>query len=220
MRGEYTPGQKLTLRKLAADLGTSMTPVREAVRQLSAFGAVEIIPNKHILVKPLTAEKYLEIVDTRKLLEGHAAARASIKITDQDIKEITRINEKILSFAKKGQLQKAMIENHRFHFAIYKIAGSQTLLEAIECQWLKIGPSLSKYLGENNGLKVNDHSQEFETHTALIFSLKNRNANASLKAMNIILDTATKQLFDALTYQTILSSSTLEEMWPTGGKVK
>lgn len=213
MRGEFEPGQKLTLRKLAASLGTSMTPVREAVSRLSAYGALQVIPKRHILVKPLTAEKYMEIVDTRKLLEGHATARASENITDRDIRQMRQINDKILAFAKEGNQTKSMIENQRFHFAIYHCAGSETLTEAIECQWLKVGPSIAKYLGKQTIQNDDASEKNYADNDRLIVALESHDALSALKIITNIIDTSATHLFDALRHKASQSSSTLNEIW-------
>lgn len=213
MRGEFEPGQKLTLRTLAAKLGTSTTPVRAAISRLSTNGSLVIIPKLHILVKPLTAEKYMEIVDIRKLLEGHAAARASERITAPIIANISTINNNISSYACEGKLAKAMIENQRFHFAIYHCSGSQTLIDAIEYQWLKVGPTIAKYIGEET--LQNDYSfgDINEGHIELINALEKHDALGSLEALINIIDRSANYLFDALRRESKLSSSILNKIW-------
>jgi DNA-binding GntR family transcriptional regulator len=54
MAGQLQPGQKLTLRELAAALNVSPMPVREAVRRLAAEGALEMLPNRRIRVPVVT----------------------------------------------------------------------------------------------------------------------------------------------------------------------
>lgn len=213
MQGEFEPGQKLTLRKLAASLGTSMGPVREAVSRLSTYGALEIIPKRHILVVPLTAEKYMEILDVRKLLEGHAAARASKRITQKEMLKITKYNHQLYTYAKEGNLAKATIANQRFHFTIYQSADSKTLNDLIESQWFKVGPTIAKYIGEQT---INDHEAFKATcqgHIKLINALRNHDALAALKEMTNIIDNTANYLFIALANNTIQSTTTLNEIW-------
>jgi len=62
MAGQLHPGQKLTLRELAAALNVSPMPVREAVRRLAAEGALEMLPNRRIRVPVVTKPRFRELL--------------------------------------------------------------------------------------------------------------------------------------------------------------
>ena len=76
MRSELQPHQRLKIRQLAASLGTSETPVREAIFQLVRDGALELRPHYYVRVRRLTLAEYLEIRDVRLHLQPLAAERA------------------------------------------------------------------------------------------------------------------------------------------------
>src|SRR3546814_15882280 len=76
MRGELVPEQRLKIGEVAERLGTSETPVREAVFQLAREGALEIKPRHYVRVRRLSAGEYLQVRDIRLELEPLAAARA------------------------------------------------------------------------------------------------------------------------------------------------
>ena len=63
------PGQRFTLRGLAAAIGTSAMPVREAVTRLAAEQALEVLPNRAIRVPLMTRERFLELRTIRLQLE-------------------------------------------------------------------------------------------------------------------------------------------------------
>ena len=108
MQGEFLPGQQLTFRTLAEALDISVTPVREAVSRLTALGALRVHPKRYIEVERLSAEAYLEMLELRQLLEGHAAARAATRVSEREVREIAKINEALLGYAHKGELRKAI----------------------------------------------------------------------------------------------------------------
>ena len=81
MSGRVQPGQRLTLKNLSEAVGTSQMPVREALRQLAAEGALEFLPNKSVRVPVMTKEKFLELLAIRLQVEGLALEQATQRIT-------------------------------------------------------------------------------------------------------------------------------------------
>jgi DNA-binding GntR family transcriptional regulator len=77
LTGHYLPGAALPEETLASELGTSRTPVREALRELSREGLVDTLPNKGATVKILSADDLLDIFDIKIRVEGLCAANAA-----------------------------------------------------------------------------------------------------------------------------------------------
>jgi DNA-binding GntR family transcriptional regulator len=198
MQGEFVPGQKLTLRDLARVLGTSMTPVREAIGRLAALGVLTVHPKRYIEVEVLSAETYTDIVGIRKLLEGHAAALAARRATHGEIAPIRRINRAVAAFARSGKLRQAMKENQRFHFSIYATARSPALLEAIENLWLRVGPSLNQVLAVSFASDARSLLEGFENHGEVIRALTARNARRARLAITEDIEVSARYLLSGL----------------------
>ncbi len=92
MAGQVQPGQMLTLRELAAALGVSPMPVREAVRRLAAEGGLETLPNRRVRVPILTRSRFRELLAIRLAVEGLAVEKAVSRMRDQDIDRIEELN--------------------------------------------------------------------------------------------------------------------------------
>src|ERR1700688_4231417 len=75
--GELTPGAPLRLEDLARQLGMSISPIREAVRQLEALGLAEHVPHHGAKVMPLDVEELRDLFAIRLALEGMAVRRAA-----------------------------------------------------------------------------------------------------------------------------------------------
>ena len=75
--GEYKSGDELSLTDIAAKLGVSRTPVREAFQALEAEGLIELRMNKGAIVKPIDEKYITDHYEMRILLESEAAARAA-----------------------------------------------------------------------------------------------------------------------------------------------
>ena len=76
MSGRFAPGSLVSLRTLAASLGTSPMPVRAAVNRLIAEQALEMRANRTVAVPIITQSQFLELTELRIMLEGRAAALA------------------------------------------------------------------------------------------------------------------------------------------------
>src|SRR3978361_1705708 len=74
--GELTPGTPLRLEDLARNLGMSISPIREAVRQLEALGLAEHVPHHGAKVMGLDVEELRELFSIRLALESMAPRRA------------------------------------------------------------------------------------------------------------------------------------------------
>lgn len=145
LSGQIPPGEKVTLRGLAAALGTSAMPVRDAIGRLVSDRALEMLPNRTVQVSWPSRERFEEIVAIRCGLEGLAASFAAIRRSAEDLREIERQAKAFDELVGQAEPDgaNAITANRRLHFAIYDAAASPTLREMIEALWLQIGPVLS-----------------------------------------------------------------------------
>ncbi|AVO38279.1 GntR family transcriptional regulator [Pukyongiella litopenaei] len=160
MRAELKPHERLKVRNLAQQMGTSETPVREALFQLAHEGAIEIRPRYYIRVRRLTFAEYTEIRDIRLQLEPLAAERALPHIDDTVIDELAATHKALVAAEANGDWQTALQMNFDFHFGLYTRSGMPTLTEVLEGLWIRIGPLLSE-------LYPNAHPTYSERHQHL-----------------------------------------------------
>ena len=142
-QGRFMPGEVLTIRALAAALGTSPMPVREAIQRLVTENALTQLPNRTFQVAALTPETYDEWIRIRCEVEGYAAQRAAQRSTRAICGKLREINA---AFGKAIETEDAsgMLEgNQHFHFAVYEAAASDALLKIIGSLWLRFGPVLA-----------------------------------------------------------------------------
>lgn len=142
MMGVFEPGEKVSLRDLAEQMGTSMMPIREAVNRLIAERAFDVLPSRMAVVPLMTHEKFEEIVHWRIRLETEATKKACANITPQIIAELEAINQKMID-SNNGNAQESLAWNYEFHFNIYRASKSEILLPMIESLWLQVGPFTS-----------------------------------------------------------------------------
>jgi DNA-binding GntR family transcriptional regulator len=143
--GQVRPGQKLTLKGLADALGTSPMPVREAVRQLAAEGALDILPNRAMHVPLMTKGKFRELLKIRLALEGLAVEHAAQNIDAQGLARVASLHDSLSveMHRKSPNVDVIIRQNKELHFAAYQGSGMPTLVTLIEGLWLQVGPVIN-----------------------------------------------------------------------------
>jgi DNA-binding GntR family transcriptional regulator len=142
MAGDYEPGQKLTIAKLAAALGVSATPVREALRRLAAERALLTYPNSSTAVPRPSRATVIEIRAIRERLEGFAAQLAAARIDEARLAQLARTQQALAAARKRGDRRGIMHLSEEFHFSVYEAAGISVLTELISTLWLHSAPTL------------------------------------------------------------------------------
>lgn len=146
--GELEPGQPVTIQGLTESLGVGMTPVREALRRLTAEGALEFLGNRRIAVPLLDHQAIDELTVARKALEPELSRRAAGKATPDDIARLTEIDARLDAAIRCGDVGQYLVENHRFHADLYGLATAPILSEMVHRLWLRFGPSLRVVCGQ------------------------------------------------------------------------
>ncbi len=142
MSGQFSPGQKLTSRKLAKELGTSDMPVRSAFMRLQALRALKPMANGSMEVPEISTSGFAQLVETRVILEGAAAELAGGLINGNGLRTVRKTCAELTVAAKKGDVDDYLRKNHNFKFSIYRQCGNEQLIFHIETLWLQVGPFL------------------------------------------------------------------------------
>jgi DNA-binding GntR family transcriptional regulator len=127
VQGELAPETKLNERVLAERLGTSRTPLREAIKFLASEGLVELLPNRGAVVAPLKPEKMKEVFVVLGALEALAGDLACRNASEDDIAEIRALHFHMLAHHAAGELAQYFKFNQQIHSRIMDCAGNTTL---------------------------------------------------------------------------------------------
>ena len=141
--GCFRPGEKLKLRDLAAQMGMSPTPVREALARLISERALEQVGHHSVRVPVMNEVQFGEVCYLRMTLEGEAAARAALLATARDVAHLQEIHEHMAAHREAGNVAAALVEMERFHMDVYRLAGMPLLLGVVESLWLRCGPLMN-----------------------------------------------------------------------------
>jgi DNA-binding GntR family transcriptional regulator len=142
MHGELKPGQSVTIRGLASNFGVSMTPARDAVRRLSAEGALSISSTGRVGTPELSNERIEELASIRALLEPELASRALPRAHLNLLERLSNINSSIDQAIVKDDAVDYIRRNLEFHRTLYLRAQAPAMLALVETVWLQLGPTM------------------------------------------------------------------------------
>lgn len=129
LSGKIPPHQHLIEVRIAKEIGTSRTPVREALHSLELEGLIESIPKVGYVVKPISEEEVEEICEIRAVVEGLAARWAIEKSHQRLIFELKRNISLAEEKVRNGEIKSFVDLDAQFHEIISKLSGSKRLLE-------------------------------------------------------------------------------------------
>ena len=180
--GQMVPGQRIVIRDLARALGTSMMPVRDALRRLEAENAVVLTNGRTLAVPSLSAKDYEELCMIRVTLESLAAQEAAKNITEAELEELVRFADLVDEAAAAGDAAAASMHNRHFHWAVNAASHRPLLIRIIESLWLRVGPQITHSVRfDIQGGDV--RRSAFHPHRQVIAALRNGDGASAATAI-------------------------------------
>ncbi|SIT18640.1 GntR family transcriptional regulator [Insolitispirillum peregrinum] len=176
IKGQFQPGDRLKIRDLAQTLGTSVTPVRDAILRLTHDEALIFLSPRDIRIPMISRARYLEIRTIRLRLESLAAETAARLVTDTDLARLQDLiarNEQALS---SGNTALGLELNQAFHFELPAIAQMPVLYGTLRRLWLQMGPLVASAYSAGGRTMI-------DPHYPLLTALKNRDPAAAAAAI-------------------------------------
>ncbi len=130
----YRPGERLVETRIAAELGTSQAPVREALRDLELLRFVESEPFRGARVRDVSQEELIEIYPVRAAIEAVAAREAAERL-DGDVEALAAELDSMHRAADAEDLHALVEHDVAFHRLIVEASGNRVLFET----WLSLG---------------------------------------------------------------------------------
>ncbi len=179
-------GDRLVVNKLAAQLGASSTPVREALLELNTLGLVDLIPNRGAVCLPFGAEQLREMYLVRRVLEVEATRRAAVVLARGDahrrrLQEIRTMLEALLEGddSVQGWIQEAVRVDVALHDLIAENCDSPRL-----CHEIDRYKELMVCVRESVGNERSVQQIAMEEHLAIVDHLLAGRTGAAADAMS------------------------------------
>ena len=178
MIGELKHGEKINENDLCASMEISKTPLREALRVLSAENLISLVPNRGAYVtKPSTGE-IKEMFVVMSVLEGVCAHAAAEKMTPADFSHLEGLHAKLEEQFKFRNQKEYIRVNNRYHSFLQELAGNRTLNQIVKGLRKKI--LLYRFQSLNLPGRFEDSIKE---HRELLMAFRDRDAPKAEKIM-------------------------------------
>lgn len=156
LTGELEAGSPLRVRDVAAMVGTSVMPVREAISRLEEAGLAVRIPHRGAVVKTFTVGELMHIYDVRKILETDAARRGAPNVSKSGLRTMNAALRKLRSAVADRNPVLALDFDEELLRVLYSASGNPVLMNMIEQLWLQCRPY--KVIGATEAFHQNDGS--------------------------------------------------------------
>ncbi len=131
MSGELREGDKIKENVLCDMMGISKTPLREALRVLSAEGLIRLVPNRGSYVTTPTFEEIKEMFDVMRVLEGVCARTAVEKMRNRDLSKLEKLHQKLEENFRRKDQKEYIHQNNLYHAFVQELAGNKTLNQIV-----------------------------------------------------------------------------------------
>jgi DNA-binding GntR family transcriptional regulator len=159
--GDLPPGTQIIQGALAAELGVSVVPLREALKTLAAEGQVAYVRNRGYFVAEFDVEELAEAYRIRALLEDEAIRCGVPRLHDHDLRAMADIVEEIDGQIRAEDVSGFSAASRRFHFTIFDAAGMPRLSNFIRILWETTEPNRSLYIADlRHCREINEQHRE------------------------------------------------------------
>ena len=180
LKGDLKPGERLMELQLAAQLGVSRTPIREAIRMLEQEGLAVTMPRKGAEVAKMTLKGMEDVLEIRAALDELASQLACERITEE---QLVRLEERKKDFErslKTGVVKKIAEADVNFHDVIYEATGNPKLVTMLNNLREQIYRYRVEYLKNEANYPI-----LIKEHDAVYQSLLNRNREEATLAIRV-----------------------------------
>ncbi len=190
--GAYVAGSYVRLDQLAAELGISVTPVREALFALRAEGLIAQQPHRGFVVLPVTGRDVADVANVQAHVGGELAARAAVNVTDDQLRELKQIQAELEDAYAGDDNERTVRLNHQFHRAINVAADSPKLAQLMS--------QITRYAPESVFPAIEGWPQQsIKDHRRILSALKKHDEQLARTAMSEHLAAGAIPLVDHLT---------------------
>lgn len=172
------PGEYLNEAHLASVIGIGRTPVRLATSRLMLDGLLQIMPRKGLLVKPLSLDEIVQIIEIRRINEPYCARLAAERATPADVRDMANILKQSAQAARALDNERVMELDHEFHICLSRAASNAVLAGLLQGLYER---SLRYWFVSIGSAGHNSEIQD--EHGDVLAAIESRNPDEAERAM-------------------------------------
>jgi GntR family transcriptional regulator, rspAB operon transcriptional repressor len=172
------PGEYVNEVQLSKMLGIGRTPVHQALDRLMVEGMVEILPRKGVIVKPLSLNELLHIIEVRLINECYCARLAATRASDRDIADLDDVLQRAGHWLAARNVEKLVLADREFHHLVARAARNDVVADLVRGFTDR---SLRSWF-----LSLHDpvlYKSVHEQHQAVLSAIRNRDPDRARAAM-------------------------------------
>lgn len=178
LRGDLRPGERLMELQLAAKLGVSRTPIREAIRMLEQEGLAVTTPRKGAEVAGMTLKDMEDVLEIREALDDLAVRIACDKISDEQLQDLINAKNSFEESTKTGDVKQIAQADVIFHDVIYDATGNPKLVTLLSNLREQVYRYRVEYIKDSNNYPI-----LIAEHEAIVEGLRLHDRKAVTMAM-------------------------------------
>jgi DNA-binding GntR family transcriptional regulator len=174
----FKPGEYINELQLSSILKIGRTPVHQALDRLDMEGMVQVIPRKGVIVRPVSLNEVMQIIEVRLFNEPHATRLAAEYANDTDLAALEDVLKRAKHWGSLRNVEKIMLLDREFHLLIARAARNDVLTELLRSLHER---SLRFWFISLNG--PNQFKRVLEEHDAILAAIRQRDAEKADAAM-------------------------------------
>ncbi|KAJ57191.1 hypothetical protein ACMU_01480 [Actibacterium mucosum KCTC 23349] len=178
LKGELTPGTRLSEQSIAARFGVSRTPVREALQNIASRSLVERLPYKGVIVRDLDTDRIDMMFEAMAELEALCGGLAAERIREDELNRLERMHLRMSEMAAQNASRDYEAINLDFHSLIYKSCGNEDLSAMAHDMRIKLAPFRKTQLFRVERLQMSNRE-----HAVIVQLLATRNKAGTQEAL-------------------------------------
>jgi DNA-binding GntR family transcriptional regulator len=179
IRADLQPGEKLVELDIAAKMGTSQGPVREALQRLERDGLVERRARKMSLVSDFSLDDMYELFSVRTVIEGFAIQRTARTITGDQCDELESFVQNMVEAGKQDDIVTLSRFDVEFHQRICAWGGSNSLLQA----WMPLASQIQRFVVKTHPERYPDFVDVAVRHQPIVDALRSHNEEQAVRTV-------------------------------------
>lgn len=174
----FRPGEYLNEAFVSASLGIGRTPVHQAIDRLMLEGMVEVMPRKGVIVKPVSLDEIMQIVDVRLINEIHGIRLAAERAEQDEIKHLNDILARASQWIEARNSEQLMLLDREFHNVLALASKNHVLADTLSKLHDR---SLRFWFMSLN--RPGHHAHVHQQHEDILAAIRNHDANGAEQAM-------------------------------------
>lgn len=176
---EMQPGEKLVELEIAAQMGTSQGPVREALQRLEHDGLVDRQARSATFVTSILPDEMYELFSVRSQIEGFAIYRTAQKITPAQCEALDELVQKMTKVGGQNEIIPLAEYDMQFHRSLVEWSGSAGLLRA----WMPLSSQIQRFIVQSHPQQYPDFVEIGRRHQPIVDALRRHDGDAAAQVV-------------------------------------